>query len=221
MQPIHPVFMIKVYYAYTNILEGRSLDCLLTSLSSMTKSKLAGFKRKEDRFLRLTSCVLLSKALMENGYSDFQLFDIQYTDAGRPYFQNAPFDFNISHTDNCAILAFSENGRVGIDVEKIKEVDLSDFETVFSEKIWDIIFSSEDKNGMFYYYWTILESAVKADGRGLSLVSSKQITILNDQVLIDGKEWYPHHKNFDPSISCCVMSTNKNETIEFIEIESI
>ena len=213
--------MIQIYYAYSDILKECIPANLTAQLSLSVKSKLAGFKRDEDKLLLLASMALLSKILLENGHNNYKLCDLQYSDTGRPFFPDSPFDFNISHTENCAVVAFSENCRVGIDIETIKDVDFSDFENIFSENVWDKISSSDNKIRMFYYYWTLLESAVKADGRGLSLIPSKTIVIVNDQIIIDGKEWFSHHKDFDLTMSCCVTSNNQNEVIELLEVQSI
>ncbi len=213
--------MIQIYYAYTDILKGSDLDNLIAQLSLNDKLKLAGLKRNEDKLLLLTSLILLSKVLFENGYNDYKLCDLKYSNTGRPFFPDSPFDFNISHTDNCSAVVFSENGRVGIDIERIKDVDFADFENIFSEEVWNNIHSSEVKLRKFYYYWTLLESAVKADSRGLSLISAKKLVITNDQVIIDCKKLFSYHNDFSPTISCCITSDKKHETINSQELQSI
>lgn len=213
--------MIQVYYAYTDILQKKNLNIYIEMLSPKTKSKLAGLKRSEDKDLLLLSSLLLSKLLQENGHADYNQIDLQYSDSGRPFFADSPFDFNISHTANCAAVAYSENRRIGLDIEKIMEIDFSDFEYLFSKKEWDKINSSTNKNRTFFHYWTLLESALKADGRGLPLISSDKILIRDDMVYIDGKQWFSEHKLFDPSISCCITSDRKIEAISMNRILSI
>lgn len=213
--------MIQVYYAFTDFLPEGRLDDLITTLSERNQSKWAGYKRREDKLLLLSSSALLAKVLLENGYPDYKLCGLQYTEEGRPFFPDAPFDFNISHTERCTAVAFSENGRVGIDIETIKEVDFSDFDLVFTKEVWDKIHASKNENQMFHHFWTQLESAVKADGRGLSNISFKNTILRNDQVILDGKVWFSHHQDFDPSITCCVTSNKRNETVEFREIRLI
>ena len=206
--------MIQIYYASTTIIKNINTEDLISGLSSGAKSKMEGFKRIEDKYLLLTSLFLLSKALIENGYDNYKLHDLEVTNFGRPFFPDSPFDFNISHTGDIASVVFSENCRVGIDIERIRGVDLSDFRTMFSPEQWHKIDSSDHKYRTFYYYWTLLESAVKADGRGLSLVTSNKAVILEDQILIDGKKWFFCHKNIDSTIVCCVTSDKESEEIE-------
>ena len=213
--------MMQIYYAYANVLLNGNIDNFTGQLSLKTKSKLFLLKRDEDRHLLLTSLILLSKALYENGYDAFMLNTMEYDKTGRPFFPNSPFDFNISHTDNCAALAFSKERRVGIDVEKIKDIDFSDFTNFFTGEQWDDINSAKDKFGRFYYYWTLIESGVKADGRGLSLISNKSIKLLNGDLFIDNVKWFYNHYNFDQSIACCVTTDKRNESYEIKNIVSI
>jgi len=213
--------MIKIYYAYTDILPTNRMDQLETKIPERERLKLDRFRRKEDKLLHLTAILLLSKALRENGFDRYRLQDLCFTNEGRPFFQNESFDFNISHSGNMAALAFSNKGRVGIDLETIVDVDFVDFETVFSREVWDKIHASDSPIRQFFFFWTQLESAVKADGRGLPVLSTAHTKILKDLVLIDGKEWSSHPINLDPSISCCVSSESKDDAIERIEIKTI
>lgn len=213
--------MIQVCYAYTDLLPKGKLDDLIAALSERNQSKWAGYKRWEDKQLLLASSELLARVLLENGYPDYKLYDLKYTDEGRPFFPGAPFDINISHTEHCTAVAFSENGRVGIDIETIKAVDFSDFDLVFTKEVWDRIHASKKENLMFYHFWTLLESAVKADGRGLSNISFRNTILRDDQVILDGEVWFPHHQDFDPTIACCVSSNKRNETVESREIRFI
>lgn len=211
--------MIRVYYAYTEFTTEDQLTWLLKPLSAEMQRRLTVFKREEDRLLMLTASFLLREALKKNGYSGFQLQNLQYSPAGKPFFPDAPFDFSLSHTGKCAAVAVSDNCRVGIDIEKINQVDFADFENVFSWKVWEVIEASEDPTGTFYAYWTLLESAAKADGRGLPLISSNRLIISDNKVIIEGKEWYPQHHSFDPSICCCISSERTNETVELFEVK--
>lgn len=210
--------MIKIYYAFTDVLRKNNPAHLMSKLSSRARSKMDGFKRIEDKHLLLTSLYLLSKVLIENGYENYELNDLQYDLFGRPFFADSPFDFNLSHSGDIAAVVFSENCRVGIDIEKVADVDFSDFKTVFSPMIWNKIDSSDRKSLTFFNYWTLLESALKADGRGLSITSSDISVILEEQIMIDGKKWFSCHQNIDPSVACCVTFDKKDEEIELSQI---
>lgn len=213
--------MIKTYFASTDIIQKTDEDYLKKMLSPDLKSRLAGLKRNEDKSLLLTTSVLLTRVLCENGHENYKVCDLQYSKTGRPFFPDSKFDFNISHTGNLVAIAFSEDCRVGIDIERITDVDFSDFENIFSREIWDNIYSSEDKIRKFYHYWTLLESAVKADGRGLSLTSAGCIKIKKDVALIEGKRWYFYHNDACTAISCCITSDKDKEIVDFKKLNSL
>ncbi len=213
--------MIQIYYAYADEVPSTNFEFLTSELSLRSRAKLEGLRRYQDKRLQLISAGLLARILMDNGQMEYKLKDLQYSESGRPYFPNAPFDFNISHTENCAAVAYMENGRVGIDVEKIKEIDLEDFNDFFSQDEWDEIHSSPDSFRTFYDFWTRFESTVKADGRGLPLLSMKRNQIFEDHVILDGQTWFPVHKRFDNSISCCITSNRKGSPVEILEIQAI
>ncbi len=210
--------MVTIYYGYTDIVRNSSLNLFIEELSPRTQEKLARLQRREDQDLLVTSFVLLSNALHDNGFDAFRLCDVLYSLTGRPFIPDAPFDFNISHTGTCAALAFSEHCRVGIDVEKIQEIDFSDFTEYFTSALWDDIHAAQDACGRFFYFWTLFESGVKADGRGLSLVSAKRMQVDDGMLFIDGVKWFYHHHIFDPSISCCVTTALQSSphAIKFI-----
>ena len=46
---------------------------------------------------------------------------IEKTELSRPYFSDKSVDFNLSHNENMVALVISDEGRVGIDVEKISD----------------------------------------------------------------------------------------------------
>lgn len=79
-------------------------------------------------------------------------------------------EFNVSHSYRHALLAFSDKGRVGIDVEeRIVRHDIDgEISKAFSAIERKALHSTsgEDKVQMFFRLWTIKESLIKATGRG-------------------------------------------------------
>jgi 4'-phosphopantetheinyl transferase len=211
--------MTKLYYAYTNVPPKTGTEeKLIKMLPVNLKIKLLAYKKEPDKQLMLTALALLLKALEDNNCSIYSLHNLVYDKTGRPYFPGANFDFNISHTDGCAAVVFSNNCRVGIDIEKIKGIDLSDFINFFPEEQWNEIISADDKLQKFYYYWTLIESGVKADGGGLTLTTEKKVKLINRKLFIDENEWFYNHYSFDESISCCISNNIKSQTIQAKEV---
>ncbi|MGE5499006.1 MAG: 4'-phosphopantetheinyl transferase family protein, partial [Syntrophothermus sp.] len=202
--------MIRIYYSYTNMLNEGIQSRIEAQLSEELKERLSSLKKESDRKLKILSLGLLQKALADSGHEDFSLNELKYDKWGRPFFAGAVFDFSISHTDGCAAVAFSENCRTGIDIERISEIDFSDFTAFFTPEQWDEIYSSENPLQSFYSSWTLIESCAKADGRGLPLLSSGKIVKAGGKMLIENGCWYYRHLLFDETISCCIASDSKD-----------
>jgi len=95
---------------------------------------------------------------------------------GKPSLPNADSDtlrFNVSHSGELALLAFSLGAEIGVDVEfKRAGVDFLELaEYCFSEVERAALLASSDSDraNLFYEYWTCKEACIKADGRGLSI----------------------------------------------------
>ena len=79
--------------------------------------------------------------------------------------------FNISHAGDLALIAVSRGMRVGIDVERIREVRGTEaiLNGFFSEREQEYLRSREpeERTRTFFLLWTRREAAAKAVGRGL------------------------------------------------------
>jgi 4'-phosphopantetheinyl transferase len=68
------------------------------------------------------------------------------------------------------------NGRIGIDIELIQYIDINYYRHFISNSEWNSITNDDAFIRRFYHYWTIKESVMKADGRGLSTPSQDIIS---------------------------------------------
>ena len=105
---------------------------------------------------------------------------IETTPTGKPYLKDYPsLFFNLSHTDNLILIAFS-NLPVGVDVEKNernadKEAIIKHF---FSENEQQSFFSQleKDRQLAFVKGWTRKEAILKATGEGLSSMKNYEVS---------------------------------------------
>jgi 4'-phosphopantetheinyl transferase len=168
--------MIHIYYAFAKGLNESDFDFMMEDLAPEVKSKLFGLRQSNDRLLLLMAMALLSKTLKDSGVG-YGVAEMKYNFRGRPYFEGASIDFNYSHTNTCVVMAWSESCRIGVDVEAIHPVEIDQYTSVFSPPILKKIQRSKHPHLSFFRYWTQLESVLKADGRGLPLVSLAQIQV--------------------------------------------
>lgn len=110
-------------------------------------------------FLRCTS---LKDGNLIYGYSAYQ----------KPYLKSNPeLKFNLSHSEDHALIAITRNAEVGIDIEKIKNFDTRPVETlIFSKTEAEQLESVSEAERLhaFYSIWTQKEAVIKALGMGLS-----------------------------------------------------
>ena len=102
-----------------------------------------------------------------------QEISFQYTEYGKPFLGNSDLQFNVSHTEGLALLAFVRRRGVGIDVEKVRaQTDVRQLaERFFSvhERSSLRELAGDELHAAFFRCWTRKEAYIKAKGEGLSL----------------------------------------------------
>ena len=215
-----------VYIFYTKFSEKIRDDLLLTYKSWLPPQlvkKNSSFRFWEDQHRNLLGLLLLIKGLKKFGYSKEVLHKLVYDNYLRPSLKNIPLDFNISHSGDYVACAISKTNRVGIDVEIIQNIDFTGFKSVMSSCEWEIIKNSTTATHTFFEFWTIKESVIKADGRGMSL-PLLDIEIFDEHVLCKNDKWYIYKLDFVEN-ACAALATCSDTQIEveffnFYKIES-
>lgn len=149
-------------------LEDSSWAERLSRLPADMRPALERYHRWQDRQNALAARFLLLQGLRERNLGMTDLLNLQRTETGKPFLKKGPA-FNISHTDGLTLCAFVDTGDVGIDVERVRPVPFDDFATVFSTIEWQQIHASPQPMRTFFEFWTMKESVMKLDGRGLQL----------------------------------------------------
>ncbi len=92
---------------------------------------------------------------------------------GKPFLiHDRPIFFNISNSDGLCVFAFSGDGEVGIDLERIRE--MPDIEQLIQKNLTSrekeyVLKDPEKKLLRFFRFWTFKESYLKAIGEGMRL----------------------------------------------------
>jgi 4'-phosphopantetheinyl transferase len=173
------------------------------------------FRWWQDRAANLFSKILLIKGLQKFGFDHTSLEELNFNQYGRPYLAGL-IDFNISHSGDYVLCAIGKEVRLGIDIEKIKPVDFTEFESLMTAGQWQIIKNSSDPLKTFFKFWAIKESIIKADGRGLGVPLNE--IIINDHFGYYEEEWHLRELQFDENYCANLACDLANPIINFEQI---
>lgn len=147
---------------------------------------------------------------------------------GKPYLKNSDsFQFNISHS-GCWVVCAVDNYPIGVDIEKIQPIDLEIAKRYFSKEEYSDLLEKPVKSRLSYFYelWTLKESYIKADGRGLSIpLYSFTFKVFDDSILFISQprkeEYFFSQYDIDSNYKMAVcLSVNKTAAYPTIFILS-
>jgi 4'-phosphopantetheinyl transferase len=148
------------------------IDVLTHFLGVDELDKLKGLKNISDQRLFIASHGILHSLVQRLTGS---IKALGYHPHGKPYLTNSDMEFNISHSGEIAVIAFSNGIPVGIDIEKL--IPLEDKDELLrqffhaKEELEIISLSARESQLAFYNCWTRKEAILKATGDGLTIDS--------------------------------------------------
>jgi len=194
------------------------------------KDKIKRFINYEDALMSLTAEILIRAVVCSKLGIKNESVKFNRTTYGKPYLEGYDdFHFNLSHSGSWVVCAVSSK-PVGIDIEKIREVDLDIAKRFFSKEEASDLFAKEDneKTEYFFELWTLKESYIKADGRGLSLpLNSFFFRIENDNVIFvsesEKKKFFFKRYDIDKGykLAVCSMESHFPEDVEIKSFEEV
>lgn len=209
--------MIPVYLTYINFEEPLSDELYqfyLRHLPLAMQVKNGRYRRWQDRHTHLFGKLLLKYMARRYGYGDEVLDQLQYSKYDRPSLVPPAPDFNISHTKAMVACAISDQvRRIGLDIEAYSQIDFSDFGNIHSPQQWAAIKEASNPQQAFFEYWTIKESVIKADGKGLSIPLS-EIHIYPDHATQSTQTWYLKRLFIDDTVAACMACDRSDFEVE-------
>ena len=205
----------KVYFTNTAPLAEDGLyRAALEAVDPQRREKTLRLRPAADRRLSLGAGLLVQKALRDCG---MEARDLRFCcgENGKPRLLGAEnFHFNLSHAGDYAMAAVS-GAELGCDIEKIGPVDLKVARRFFcpEEYLSIAALPQAAQADLFFRYWTLKESFVKAIGRGLSLpLNAFRIVLGADgrvraEQAADGREMYFTEPAPPPGYRCAVCET--------------
>jgi len=164
---------VKLYVVDTD-LGLKKKRFLLENVSLGQKEKALRFANEIDQIRSLLSSYL------KNLLSREEVLKNEY---GKPYFDNGPF-FNISHSGKYVLMAVSTS-EIGVDIEEMKNKDMSALVRIFNEAEAKMIKEHSD----FYYLWCAKESLIKCMGLTVGKIREIPGLPLNGLKTFKGKDY--------------------------------
>jgi len=221
--------MIKIYLSKLNTeLSEEITSDLLKLVSEESREKFYKFHFLEDSLRSLYGEIIVRNFVSQHFKIKNEEIHILKNKYGKPYIENVPVHFNISHSGSWIACGISDQ-NIGIDIEKMKETNLGIAKRFFCDKEYELLISKkeEDRMELFYLLWTLKESYIKWMGTGLSTgldtfcfhISDNKITVTDDSFTER-----PHFKNYgieEYQLSVCSDSANLPDEVEIIELEQL
>ena len=194
--------MVKVYYRRIETIDDETKKYILSKLS---KKALIRLQQKNNPHLYNASLCALSLLNKE------QMADLDYTEAGRPFFSTMDADISISHSNDLVAVAVSDSkeNRVGVDVEPISEQNTDTLKR-FAER-----FFTEDEMISFSSGTTLTEIWTKKEALFKRLKNFHGILLNLDSSHPEDFDAFFTTINIDASILTLCASTG--EKIDFIK----
>lgn len=177
-------------------LSSENFSDFINCIPSHRQEKIRKYIRQEDAIRSLFGQLLLQTVIQKE--RDILKDDLIFgrNKYGKPYIYNLEdYHFNISHSGEY-VICVTHNQPVGIDIEYIKPVSLEIAKQYFSKEEYNLIISQpkDSQNSLFYDFWTLKESFIKAVGKGLYIpLNSFAFSISEDKEFILKVNPYPEN----------------------------
>lgn len=196
---------VKLYVADTD-LGKKHFHFLLENVSVGQKEKALRYANEIDQIRSLLSSYLKNQLSRE---------ELLKNENGKPYFANGPY-FNISHSGKYVLMVVS-TAEIGVDIEEIKNKDMSSLVRIFNEAEAKMIKEHSD----FYYLWCAKESLIKCMGLSVGKVREIPGLPLNGLKTYKGKDYQCKSFIYDKHIVSITREGNEEYEIDIKKVNKL
>ena len=196
---------VKLYVADTD-LGKKHFRFLLENVSVGQKEKALRYANEIDQIRSLLSSYLKNQLSRE---------ELLKNENGKPYFANGPY-FNISHSGKYVLMAVS-TAEIGVDIEEVKNKDMSSLVRIFNEAEAKMIKEHSD----FYYLWCAKESLIKCMGLSVGKVREIPGLPLNGLKTYKGKDYQCKSFIYDKHIVSITREGNEEYEIDIKKVNKL
>lgn len=142
---------------------------------------------------------------------------MEVTRQGKPFIPGGP-EFNISHSEEMVVLAVTESESIGIDIEKIRAVNIDDF-SQFVPEVANLPkqYDADHVHHMFFDCWTKKEAVLKCYGQGL-LAPLDQVVLNGDTAFFQETTWFIKRILLDERYCCHIAA---KQLLNHVAIEHV
>ncbi|MEG1141603.1 MAG: 4'-phosphopantetheinyl transferase superfamily protein [Bacilli bacterium] len=202
---------MEILYRNIKTLTMKKYRDLLNTIKDEKKNQIIKIKNINSKKRSLLG-ELLFKELLSNKSLSYDKIDIYINNFGKPIIKNRKVFFNISHSHDYSVCAISNN-NIGIDIEKIRKVNINVIYQFATEN--EIIYITKNENEIYnklFEIYTLKEAYFKCLGTNLNYIKEVEFLIKNNNVLcsdqnISAKIYY---NIYGYIISTCEIKSNKN-----------
>ena len=176
----------------------------LLSKSEKIKADLFKFPQHQRRYQAVHGIlrIILGRYLK----IDPTQINFTHSDRGKPYLtddcNSVNLQFNLSHSENRAILGISHDRRIGVDLEKMRPMENAEqlAERFFCASEYALLTQAipAERDKLFFQLWTAKEAYLKATGEGISGGLNQIEIALNPLRFINLPNWYLQSFEFNP-----------------------
>lgn len=217
---------VDVWRVRTN-LPTKVLDRLHSTLSQDEKERATRFYFAADRDRFIASHGCLRGILARYLHGEPHQFSFSTNSHGKPALNGHRLEFNLSHSGDFALIAVTQAGRVGVDVERVRSgisshvIAQQYFSTSEFEELQSL--PLEQRETAFFTCWTRKEAYIKAQGQGLTLpLESFDVSLIpNEPATLratrpnpdEAVRWTLSALDVDPCYQAAVAAEGKDQQI--------
>jgi 4'-phosphopantetheinyl transferase len=199
--------MTQIFYAYiSEENHNHLLKKYLDTFPADFQKRILSFRNWQDAQLSLLGRLLLRYGLRINNVPE-QKDNIRYTSYNKPFLIDSDIQFNISHAGEVVVCVLSDTNEVGVDIEKISDINIDDFESQMTIAEQNYIRLAKNSKTAFFDFWTKKEAVIKANGKGLS-IQLQDFQVVDDFTMINDENFFLREIYFNKKYKCHVAFKN-------------
>lgn len=207
--------MCCIYFAFTNNITEYILSKHLLLLPEHLKKRLSNLADNTSRTNSHVGMMIVNEALADQ-QSGIDISNLHYLDNGKPSLPDSHC-VSIAHSGNVVLCAYSSTGKVGVDVEHLKNMSSLHYEDYLTPNEITAVNTEQSPKNAFGRMWVRKEAILKADGIGLlHPLNELEVTLATAQ--LHKNTYYLHDINIAPGYVAALATTQPHTIVTVKEV---